>query len=427
VRYFKIRACLKDTNTFQNRAARFFTNGAEASSLLNIFVIAFTLGVFAFPVLSQNNNSEVIPGAEQVALYKATLKNRTIAVVANQTSMVGKVHLVDTLLSLGAHIKVIFCPEHGFRGNEEAGKLIKSSKDPRTGIPIVSLYGKKLKPSPDDIAGVDVVIYDLQDVGVRYYTYISTLTYMMQACAENFVPLLMILDRPNPNGFYVDGPVMDLKYKSFVGMIPIPLVYGMTPGELAKMITMEGWLPNNDICSIGVIQCKNYTHKTMYWLPVHPSPNLQNMRSVYLYPSLGLLEGTVMNVGRGTHFPFQVFGSPRFADTSFSYIPHATSGSGLGLLHNGQRCFGVDLRDVPEDSLVNKPRIRLEYLQLAYKTYPEKAKFFNSFFENLSGTATLRKQIIAGITADSIRASWKPALDKFKEIRKKYLLYDDFE
>lgn len=368
----------------------------------------------------------IIPGAERMVLVRPLLKNKVIAVVANQTSMVGNTHLVDTLISLGANIKKIFCPEHGFRGNEDAGKYIRNGRDSKTGIPIISLYGKKVKPSAADLAGIDAVIYDIQDVGVRFYTYISTLYYVMQGCAEN-LKLLMVLDRPDPNGFYVDGPVLEPKYKSFVGMLPIPLVYGMTPGELATMINEEHWLPNKLECSLGVIPCFNYSHKMMYTLPVNPSPNLRNMRAVYLYPSLGLFEGTAMNVGRGTEFPFQVYGSPRFTDTTFSYMPTMIAEGGIRPLHYNKTCYGVDLRNITEDELIVSAKVNIGYLKQALEKYPSKEEFFNSFFENLAGTGELRKQLLAGQSEDSIRNSWKPALDKFKEIRKKYLIYPDFE
>ena len=391
-----------------------------------ILIILSALFISEQQVTSQVKQKQVIPASERVIMYKPTLKNNAIAVVANQTSMVGNTHLVDTLISLGANIKKIFCPEHGFRGNEDAAKYIKNGHDSKTGIPIVSLYGKKVKPSAADLAGIDVVIYDIQDVGVRYYTYISTLFYVMQGCAEN-LKLFMVLDRPNPNGFYVDGPVLDLKYKSFVGVLPIPIVYGMTPGELATMINQEGWLPNKLECSLGVIPCLNYTHKTLYKLPISTSPNLRNMTSVYLYPSLGLFEGTVMNVGRGTEFPFQVFGNPKFTDTTFSYTPTIMAAGGLRPMHYNKTCYGVDLRNSNEDEIIASGKLNLGYLKQAYASYPVKEEFFNSFFENLAGTAELRKQLKSGISEDSIHSSWKPALDKFKQIRKKYLIYEDFE
>lgn len=395
-------------------------------SLKYTWLVIFFSFVLVGSAVAQTSQKPVIPAAERVIMYKPLLKDKVLAVVANQTSMVGNTHLVDTLISMGANIKKIFCPEHGFRGNEDAGKYIKNGRDAKTGIPIISLYGKKLKPSAADLAGIDAVIYDIQDVGVRFYTYISTLYYCMQGCAEN-LKLFMVLDRPNPNGFYVDGPVLDMKYKSFVGMVPIPLVYGMTPGELAYMINEEHWLPNKLECSLGVIPCLNYTHKSIYTLPVQTSPNLRNMRSVYLYPSLGLFEGTVMNVGRGTEFPFQVYGNPKFADTTFTYMPDIMGEGGVRPMHYHKTCYGVDLRNITEAELISAGKVNISYVKHAYENYPVKEEFFNSFFENLAGTAELRKQLKAGISEDSIRNSWKPALLKFKEIRKKYLKYEDFE
>jgi len=392
----------------------------------NICFAAIIVFVNLISGYAQNQVKPVVPGAERIDLYRSTFKNRSLALVANQTSMVGNRHLLDTLLSRGAIIKKIFCPEHGFRGMEDAGEQVKSGKDPKTGIPVISLYGKKLKPSAGDLKGIDFVIYDIQDVGVRYYTYISTLTYVMEACAENFVTLF-ILDCPNPNGFYIDGPVLEPQYKSFVGMHPIPIVYGMTVGELATMINEEGWLSHKLKCSIGLIPCHNYSHKTRYTLPVNPSPNLQNMRAVYLYPALGLFEGTAINVGRGTDFPFEVFGHPRFADSLFSYMPSCSGKGTTNPPHCNKKCYGVDLRNIPEDTLRQTFQLNINYLKYAYDHFPEKDKFFNSFFENLCGSPRLRQQIISGQATDSIRKSWQPALTKFKEIRKKYLIYEDFE
>jgi uncharacterized protein YbbC (DUF1343 family) len=388
-----------------------------------LYIAAFLVFAEMIPLQAQK---PVITGAERTYLYTPAIKNKTIAIVANQTSIVGNRHLVDTMLSLGANVKKIFCPEHGFRGNEDAGEVVKDGKDPKTGIPVISLYGNKLKPAPADIEGIDFVFYDIQDAGVRYYTYISTLTYVMEACAENFVTLF-ILDRPNPNGFYVDGPVLDPKFKSFVGMHPIPVVYGMTVGELATMITDEGWLPKKLKCTLGIIPCLNYTHKTRYTLPVNPSPNMQNMRAVYLYPSLGFFEGTAISVGRGTDFPFQAYGHPAFPDTLFGFVPRSVAGVSSNPPFVNKNCFGFDLRNIPEEDLKQQSQINIDYLKHAYELFPSKDKFFNSFFEKLSGTDMLRKQIISGIPADSIRNSWQPALDNFKTIRKKYLIYADFE
>jgi uncharacterized protein YbbC (DUF1343 family) len=399
----------------------------DVKKIINIlWFMAFLVFTEMSPLFSQKQQKQIITGAERTILYKPILKNKTIALVANQTSVVGNRHLVDTLLTLGANIKKIFCPEHGFRGNEDAGEQVKNGKDPKTGIPVISLYGKKLKPTAADLNGIDFVIYDIQDVGVRFYTYISTLTYVMEACAEQFVTLF-ILDSPNPNGFYVDGPVLEPQFKSFVGMHPIPIVYGMTIGELATMINEEGWLPRQLKCSIGLIHCQNYTHKSLYRLAVNPSPNLQNMRAVYLYPSLGLFEGTAINVGRGTDFPFQVFGYPKFTDTTFSYIPRSIEGVSSNPPNVNKTCFGIDLRGITEEKLIQSSQLNISYLKFAYDHFPEKEKFFNSFFENLCGSSTLRQQIISGISPDSIRHSWQPALTKFKELRKKYLIYEDFE
>lgn len=377
-------------------------------------------------VFSQNINKPIVPGAGRPMLYLPAIKNKNVALVANHTSVVGNTHLLDTLLSQGIKVVRIFCPEHGFRGNEDAGALVSNGVDSKTGIPVVSLYGKKLKPSANDLKDVDVVLYDLQDVGVRFYTYISTLTYVMEACGQHFVPLF-ILDRPNPNGFYVDGPVLDPKCKSFVGMHPIPVVYGMTAGELAMMINDEGWLPGKKKCEgLGVIPCQNYSHKSIYQLPVHPSPNLQTMSAVYLYPSLCLFEGTTINVGRGTDFPFQVYGSPSLQNTEFTYTPQSIEGKSKDPLHEGQLCHGVDLRNIAEQTLIADAKFNLDYLLDAYKNTNDKKAFFNSYFENLAGTTALRTQIIKGESPENIRKSWQPGLDKFKIIRKKYLLYVDF-
>ncbi len=389
-------------------------------SYIASFFVCQTVSAQQYP------DKPIVPGAERIPLIMPATKNRVVAIVANHTSMSGSVHLVDTLLALGVNIKKIFCPEHGFRGTADAGEYIKNGKDIKTGIPIISLYGKKLKPTDEDLKGIDIVILDLQDVGVRYYTYISTLTYVMQACAEHFTPLF-ILDRPNPNGFYIDGPVLDLKHKSFVGMHPIPLVYGMTMAELATMINEEGWLKTPEKCSIGVIPMQNYSHKYLYKLPVNPSPNLQNMESIYLYPSLGLFEGTAVNVGRGTDFPFRVFGHPKFPDTLFTYTPRSIENVSKDPPHLGIPCFGIDLRNLTETELVSYKALNLEYLITAYKLYPDKLHFFNKYFENLAGNSILRNQITKRLSAEDIRKTWQPEILKFKEIRKKYLIYEDFE
>lgn len=363
-----------------------------------------------------------IPGANQIELYKSIIEGKSVAVVANQTSMIGSTHLVDKLLSIGIKIKVIFAPEHGFRDLADAGETVENGKDTETGIPVISLYGSHLKPSHEDLQGIDVVIFDIQDVGARFYTYISTLHYILEACAENQVKCL-VLDRPNPNGFYIDGNILDTAYSSFVGIDPVPVVHGMTVGEYASMLNGEGWLKNGIKCNLVVIKCKNYTHSTLYELPVKPSPNLPNQTSVYLYPSICFFEGTVVSLGRGTSFPFQVFGSPYLPDRGFSFTPESVPGAKNPPLL-GVKCYGTDLRDALEKKLVPRPEINLDWLISAYKNFPEKNKFFNSYFDILAGGPVLREQIEKGMTSDQIRATWKEGLTKFAKIRKKYLLYN---
>src|SRR5664280_2303019 len=368
-----------------------------------------------------NAQKAPIPGANQIELYKSIIEGKAVAVVANQTSKIGSTHLVDTLFSIGINIKVIFAPEHGFRDLADAGESIENSKDTETGVPIISLYGSHLKPTPLDLKGIDVVIFDIQDVGTRFYTYISTLHYILESCAENHIKCL-VLDRPNPNGFYFDGNILDTTYKSFVGMDPIPVVHGMTVGEYSNMLNGEGWLKKSVKCDLDVINCKNYTHKTLYELPVKPSPNLPNQTSVYLYPSICFFEGTVVSLGRGTSFPFQVFGSPKLPDRGFSFIPESLPGAKNPLLL-GVKCFGTDLRDAMKQNLVPKPELNLEWLISAYKDFPDKDKFFNSYFDVLAGGPVLRNQIQTGMTSEQIRATWKDGLAKFAKIREKYLLY----
>jgi len=391
-------------------------------NLLYVLVV-LVCPVFAF---SQDESEKVLVGAERVELYLSKIQNKNIAIVANHTSLVQGMHIVDTLLSLKVNIKKIFCPEHGFRGNIEAGELINNHTDTKTGLPIVSLYGGNKKPKSENLQDVEVVIFDLQDVGVRFYTYISTMHYVMEACAENNIPLI-VLDRPNPNGFYVDGPVLDLKNTSFVGMHPVPLVHGLTVGEFAKMINGEEWLAGNVKCTLEVIPCAGYTHSQTYVLPVKPSPNLPNQISVLLYPSLGFFEGTIVSVGRGTDFPFQVFGYPSYPQKQFKFKPVEKKGASMNPPYKGKTCYGVDLRDFSVDYFIERKSINLEWLIYTYRTYPNKEKFFNSFFRNLAGNSLLRKQIEDGLSADAIRESWQPEVEKYKKMRKTYLLYPDFE
>jgi uncharacterized protein YbbC (DUF1343 family) len=362
-----------------------------------------------------------VPGAYQTESYKSLIAGKSVAIVANQTSMVGKTHLVDNLISLGINIKVIFAPEHGFRNMADAGETISNGKDDKTGITVTSLYGSHLKPTAADLAGIDVVLFDIQDVGTRFYTYISTLHYVLESCAENNVKCI-VLDRPNPNGYYFDGNILDTVYKSFVGMDPVPVVHGMTVGEYAGMLNGEGWLNKGEKCDLTVIKCKNYNHKTLYDLPVKPSPNLPNQNSVYLYPSICFFEGTIFSLGRGTAFPFQVFGSPDMPDKGFSFTPESVAGAKNPPLL-GVKCYGTDLRDATQKGLVPKPEINLEWLIGAYNEFPLKDKFFNSYFDVLAGGPVLREQIIKGMSAKQIHESWKEGLEKFSKIREKYLLY----
>lgn len=373
--------------------------------------------------LKQQN---VITGAEQTGKYFPLITGKTIAVVCNQTSLIGKTHLIDTLMASGMKLKCVFAPEHGFRGEAAAGETIKDSKDKKTGLPVISLYGNKKKPTPQDLAGVQTVIFDIQDVGARFYTYISTLAYVMEACAENHIPLI-ILDRPNPNGHYVDGPVLKKGFESFVGMHPVPIVHGMTVGEYAYMLNGEEWLANKLQCKLTVITCLNYDHLTEYRLPVPPSPNLPNMASIYLYPSLCLFEGTPLSIGRGTDFPFQVVGFPGFKEGDIEFTPVSREGIAKNPPYENQKCQGIDLREFGNEYMKNYRGIYLYWLTGLYEAFPDKEKFFTPFFNKLAGTDELMKQIKNKLPEDTIRESWQKDLNQFKKIRSKYLLYDDFE
>jgi uncharacterized protein YbbC (DUF1343 family) len=362
-----------------------------------------------------------VPGANRIEHYRHLIEGKSVALVGNHSSMVGNTHLVDYLLNIGIEIKTIFSPEHGFRDMADDGELIESGNDSVTGIRIISLYGNHRKPTAEDLQGIDVVLFDIQDVGARFYTYISTLHYIIEACAENRVKCV-VLDRPNPNGFYYDGSIADTVYKSFLAMDPVPVVHGMTVGEYALMINSEGWLKNKARCELVIIKCKKYTHKTFYELPVKPSPNLPNMTSVYLYPSLCFFQGTNISLGRGTQFPHQVYGSPLLPDKGFSFTPESVPGSKNPPLL-GIKCFGTDLRNAIEDKLVPSQKLNLEWVIDAYRNYPEKAKFFIPYFDILAAGPTLREQIQKGMSAEEIRATWKEGLEKFGKIREKYLLY----
>jgi uncharacterized protein YbbC (DUF1343 family) len=385
-----------------------------------IFAAAFILLISVISV-SFLAKEQPVPGASQFDQFMPLIEGKSVAVLANQTSMVGESHLVDSLHATGINIKVIFAPEHGFRDLAEAGQKIQDGKDAVTGIPIISLYGKHFKPTPVDLAGIDVVLFDIQDVGTRFYTYISTLHYLLEACAENDVKCI-VLDRPNPNGFYIDGNILDTVYRSFVGMDPIPIVHGLTVGEYAQMANGEGWLKDGLRCDLRVIRCRNYNHKTFYELPVKPSPNLPNQASVYLYPSLCFFEGTRVSVGRGTAFPFQVFGAPELPDKGFSFTPESVPGA-KNPPFLGIKCFGKDLRNAIEDKLVPSPGLNLDWVISTYNDYPDKDKFFTSYFDVLAGGPGLREMIIKGMTSDQIRETWKSGLEEFGKLREKYLLY----
>lgn len=364
-------------------------------------------------------------GAECMERYLPLLEGKRVAVCGNQTSVVGKTHLVDTLLSRKVNIVKLFCPEHGFRGQAEAGATIASGKDPLTGLPVVSLYGKNKKPTAEQLQGVDVVLFDLQDVGCRFYTYISTLHYVMEAAAENGVKVI-VLDRPNPNGFYVDGPVLEPQYNSFVGMHPVPIVYGMTIGEYARMINGEKWLANGVQCDLTVIKLEGYTHETRYALPVAPSPNLQTTEAIYLYPSLCLFEGTNVSVGRGTDHPFEMYGAPGMLSGDYRFTPRAIPGVSENPPFKGLECRGYLLHDIAAENLNNPSRLNLSYLLTAYRNCVDQSSFFlkNNFFDKLAGTDQLRKQLVVGASEEEIRASWAPDLEKFRHIREQYLLYE---
>ncbi len=377
-------------------------------------------------VFNPLNAKNVIVGAERLNQYLPLLKGKSVGLVVNQTSVIGNTHLLDTLLSLGIDVQIVFAPEHGFRGTADAGEHVTNGIDPKTKTAIVSLYGDNKKPNPGQLKDLDILVFDIQDVGVRFYTYISTLQYVMEACAENKKPLL-ILDRPNPNGHYVDGPVLDTAYRSFVGMQPIPIVYGMTIGEYAKMLNGEKWLAKKTHCTLTVISCLNYDHKTFYSLPIKPSPNLPNMTAIYLYPSLCFFEGTNnVSLGRGTTKPFQIYGSDIFpSNLPFSFIPEPMDGAKTPPLLD-KICYGYDLSTIPLDTL-RKQKFTLNYLLNAYKVCEVKNKFFSSFFIKLAAKKSLAVQVEKGMNEKNIKSTWKPQLAKFKVIRKKYLLYKDFE
>lgn len=368
---------------------------------------------------------DIICGADRTDAYLHLLKNKKIGLVGNPSSRISKTHLLDSLLSLGVNIEKVFCPEHGFRGKGEAGEKIVDHKDPVTGIDVVSIYGKKRKPEKSDIEGLDLLLFDIQDVGARFYTYISTLHYIMEAAAENSISVI-ILDRPNPNGFYVDGPVREDGYESFVGMHKVPVVHGMTIGEYGKMINGERWLKGEVTCELRVIPCLNYDHLCTYDLTVKPSPNLPNQKSIILYPSLCFFEGTVASIGRGTEIPFQIFGHPDMTG-DFIFTPVSTPGASLHPKQEGKICRGYDLREEGIDRIISERRIFLEWVIRAYNQIGSGSEFFTSYFNTLLGNSWVKEDIINGVPENEIRAKWTNDVNEFKEVRKKYLLYRDFE
>lgn len=363
-------------------------------------------------------------GADRPELYLPLIGSHRIALVANHTSVVGEQHLVDALLASGIskeQIAKVFAPEHGFRGDHADGVQIENGIDPLTGIEVVSLYGKNKKPAAEVLEGVEMMVFDLQDVGARFYTYISTLHYAMEACAENDIPLL-VLDRPNPNGGYVDGPLLDPAFSTFVGMHPIPVVYGLSMGELAGMINGEGWLEGGLQCELSVIPCENYYHGLSVSLPVSPSPNLGNDHAIRLYPSTCFFEGTVLSEGRGTNMPFEVYGHPDLS-SSFSFTPEEIPGVARNPKFQGQTCYGADLREqIPEEGW---KQIQLQWVLEAYRAFPRKEEFFTSYFDKLAGTDALRIQIEAGWNEEQIRSSWREDLQKYQALRSNYLIYDE--
>lgn len=383
----------------------------------------------AKPAYSGSKTKTVVTGADQTEEYLPYLKGKRVGMLVNQTSIIGHTLSVDSLRSLGVDIRMIFGPEHGFRANASNGAHVADEVDPKTGIPIISLYGQKRKPSEKNMAGIDVMIFDIADVGCRFYTNINTLADIMEACAEAGKELI-ILDRPNPNA-YVDGPVLDMKYQSGIGKFPIPVTHGMTIGEFAQMINGEGWLPGKRRCKLRIIPVKNYNHDMMYTLPVSPSPNLNTQQSILLYPSLCLFEGTIISQGRGTYMPFTVLGSPALKGLyNFSFTPKSIHGLSEEPLHKNQTCYGLDLRNYNTEQMHKEGRINLKWMIELYKAYPEKEKFFDytqstamGRIERLIGNDVFKQQIISGLSEEEIRRSWEPGLSAYKQMRKKYLIY----
>lgn len=396
-----------------------------------VLIFFFALVSYAYPqelhyVFQDITRKNLRMGADKIDVYFPFIQNKRVAVCANHTTTIGDIHLVDSLLSLKINIVKIFCPEHGFRGEAEAGKKVNNSIDKKTGIPIVSLYGSHKKPDSNDLANVDVILFDIQDVGARFYTYISTMHYIMEAAAENKV-VVIVLDRPNPNGYWVDGPVLKKEFASFVGMHPVPIVHGMTIGEYAKMINGEKWLANAQKCLLQVITMQGYHHSFRYQLPINPSPNLSSMTAIYLYPTLCLFEGTPLSIGRGTDKPFCLLGYPDLPIGTYQFTPKSIPNVATNVPCQNKKCNGFDLTDLGNIIMKNRNFINIDILIEMYRNFPDKDAFFTPFFDKLAGTDALRKQIIEGKTAKEIQQSWEEDIIAFKKIRKKYLLYGDFE
>jgi len=399
--------------------------------LIPLVLLAFFLHFCGSPRQVQaEKENRILTGADQTEKYIPLLKGKRVAIMANPTTVIGNTHLVDSLQKRGVNIVKVFGPEHGFRGNASAGVHVADETDPVSGIPVISLYGSKNKPSKQDLADVDILLYDLQDVGCRFYTNINALARLMDACYENGKEML-ILDRPNPNGYFVDGPVLDMKFKSGIGMFPIPIAHGLTVGEFARMVNGEGWLPNKVKCPVTIIPVANYNHDMPYTLPVKPSPNLNTQQSILLYPSTCLFEGTYLNHGRGTYFPFTILGSPSLKGKyDFSFTPTGIKGMSETPLFMNQLCYGLDLRNYDVSELRKTKQINLQWMIELYTASPNKEQFFDNklskemgVIEKLTGHASFRQQIIDGIPEKEIRASWEPGLSEYKVMRKKYLLY----
>lgn len=392
-------------------------------TFFSIFMIMLSLSACLQDTEPKQERKVLLSGASQIDAYLPLLQDKSIGLIANHSSLIENAHLADTLLSLGVHIVKIYAPEHGFRGLADAGAHIDDGRDLETGLPVISLYGANRKPTQKQLDGVGLLLFDLQDVGVRFYTYISTLTYIMEAAAEKGIPVI-VLDRPNPNGFYIDGPVLEKGFTSFVGMHPVPIVYGMTIGEYGKMVNGEYWLEDSLQCNYSVIPLKNYVRDSLYTLPVKPSPNLPNWQSIYLYPSLCLFEGTVVSVGRGTDSPFTIYGHPDFMMGSYAFTPMPGPGAAHPKLE-GKQCYGQNLTGYANSYMEMDLHLNLDWLISAYDILGQDSSFFIPYFNNLAGNSSLKAQIVNNVSADDIRKSWEKDLDTFRKTRDKYLIYKD--